>query len=104
MPSMIFRGADGVGRAAEFADGDTVMTVAVNNDIPGIIGECGGEMSCGTCHVYVDARWAAALPARGRDEEDMIEVVDDPREASRLGCQLTLTGELDGLTVVVPGS
>ena len=81
------------------ADGDTVMKVAVNNGIPGINGECGGDLSCGTCHVYVDDAWIAAIDKPSADEIDMLDVVDDPQPTSRLCCQIMLGPELDGLLV-----
>ena len=88
-------------REVKFSDGESVMTVAVNNDVAGIEGECGGEMSCGTCHVYVSQAWLTRVPRPSAEEVEMLEVVDDQRPESRLGCQITLTGEMDGIVVTV---
>ncbi|MFJ2028748.1 2Fe-2S iron-sulfur cluster-binding protein [Streptosporangium sp. NPDC087985] len=87
---------------AEAIAGQSVMQAAVNNDIPGIEAECGGEMNCGTCHVYVDAEWVEHLPERDHDEEDMLDVIDEARPNSRLSCQLVFHEDLDGLRVIVP--
>ncbi|CAE8727938.1 unnamed protein product [Polarella glacialis] len=63
---------------------------------------CGGYMACSTCHVYVDPAWFAAAGPPCDAEQDMLELAHDPRETSRLGCQLTLTPELDGMTITIP--
>ncbi|MFV2178560.1 2Fe-2S iron-sulfur cluster-binding protein [Actinomadura sp. LOL_016] len=98
---MTFVTAEGTERTVEAAEGASVMSLAVNNDVPGIEGECGGEMSCGTCHVYVDDAWAGNMPRMGEDEEDMLDVVEDRRPGSRLSCQITMRADLDGLRVTV---
>lgn len=92
--------SDGVEHEVDFAPGDSVMTTAVNNDIPGIEGECGGEMNCGTCHVWVAEAWRAKFPEPDWDEGVMLDIVDRTPE-SRLGCQLKLCAEHDGLVVTV---
>ncbi len=101
MAKMTFEATDGRTFDAEFDDGQNVMKVAVDNDVPGIEGECGGELNCGTCHVYVSGEWAERVPAAEADEEDMLEVCDGLRDTSRLSCQITLTPDLDGLHVAV---
>lgn len=91
------------GEEREFAaeERESVMQVAVRNAVPGVIGECGGELSCATCHVYA-AELPASMPPASADERDMLEAVDDLGPASRLSCQLRLRAECDGMTVVVP--
>lgn len=79
------------------------MHAAVQNGIPGIEGECGGEMSCGTCHVYISEAWLPLLRPQSEDERDLLDVDDRANANSRLGCQIRMTEELDGLTVEVPG-
>lgn len=101
MTKMVFQAPDGRAFDADFEIGQNVMKVAVDNDVPGIEGECGGELNCGTCHVYVDEAWVGRVPARDEEEEDMLEVVDCLRDSSRLSCQIRLTADLDGLTVRV---
>lgn len=79
------------------------MAAAVRDGVPGIIGECGGNCSCGTCHVWVRPEFADLVGGPGDLEEDLLDLgVSDRREHSRLGCQIKLTDELDGLTVDVP--
>lgn len=88
-------------REVTFVDGDSVMTAAVNGNVAGIEGECGGELSCGTCHVYLGEPWASQVPPPSPEEEEMLEVVEDQRPDSRLGCQVELTESLDGIVVTV---
>ncbi|KRR29614.1 2Fe-2S iron-sulfur cluster-binding protein [Bradyrhizobium retamae] len=66
-----------------------------------LTGQCGGCMSCGTCHVYIDHRWWTELEPASETEDAMLDVVEDRRENSRLSCQIKLTEELDGLTVTL---
>ena len=82
-------------------DGDSVMLTATHAGLDGIVGECGGSAMCATCHVYVDEEWAARLPAPSREEQDMVEGLDQRRASSRLGCQVMVTDALDGLVVTV---
>ncbi|ALJ18454.1 2Fe-2S iron-sulfur cluster-binding protein [Microbacterium sp. No. 7] len=91
---------NGTERTVEFAEGDDVMTVAVNNDVPGIEGECGGEMNCGTCHVWVGEKWYGSFGEPDWDEGVMLDIVDRA-PTSRLGCQLKLCGAHDGIVVTV---
>lgn len=80
---------------------ETLMEIGRRHGVPGIIGDCGGFMSCATCHLHVDPDWLARTGAASGDERDMIEMTADPRAESRLGCQIWLTAELDGLYVRV---
>ena len=80
----------------------TLMEVSKQNGIEGVLGNCGGGAACGTCHVYVDADWLDRLPEPDSIELDMLEMLEDTRrDNSRLGCQIRLTKELEGLTVRV---
>ena len=83
-------------------NGLTVMEGAVQNDIPGIDADCGGGMACATCHVYVNDEWLDKLPTKEDGEEDMLDMAFEPNKQSRLGCQITVTDELDGLVVKMP--
>ena len=80
----------------------TLMHVAVENDVATIEGECGGDMTCGTCHVYVDSRPDGYDVEASADEIDMLEVVERPTSASRLACQLPVTDLVGGLRLRVP--
>ena len=95
---------DGSQFEADVPAGSSVMDGALNNGIDGILAECGGAMSCATCHVYVDEAWASKITPPNEMETDMLEVVSNPNEYSRLSCQLTVTEEMEGLKVRLPES
>ena len=78
------------------------MDGALDNNIPGIIGQCGGGCTCSTCHCYVEAAWVERLPAPHPDELDLLEYAVDRQATSRLSCQIRLTEDLDGLVVRLP--
>jgi len=81
----------------------SLMRAAVAAGLDGIKADCGGTMTCATCHVYVDAAWASRLPPPSHDEDAMLEMTAAPRAAtSRLSCQIGLAPDLDGLTVTLP--
>jgi 2Fe-2S ferredoxin len=80
----------------------TLMEGAVLNDVPGIIGLCGGICSCATCHCYIGSDWQARLPAQSEGELGMLERASDRRPESRLGCQVVVTEALDGMVVHLP--
>jgi 2Fe-2S ferredoxin len=80
------------------------METAIDNDIDGIIAECGGACSCATCHVYVDPAWQDKLPPPEPIEDGMLDCVLDRQPNSRLSCQIRLRDEIDGITVTVPDS
>ena len=86
----------------EVQNGLTVMEGAIQNDIPGIDADCGGGMSCATCHVYVNDEWLDKLPEKEDGEEDMLDMAFEPKMNSRLSCQLVVSNELDGLIVNIP--
>jgi ferredoxin, 2Fe-2S len=103
MPKVVFITLDGAERVVDANVGESVMAAAVRNGIPGIIGECGGNCSCATCHVYVADEYSAGVGGAGDMEDDLLDLgVADRRETSRLSCQIQVTEELDGLTVHVP--
>jgi len=86
----------------DIQNGLTVMEGAVQNDIPGIDADCGGGMACATCHVYVNEEWLDKLPTKEDGEEDMLDMAFEPKKNSRLSCQITISDDLDGLTVNIP--
>jgi 2Fe-2S ferredoxin len=104
MPRVNFVQADGTTSEVEAVSGDSVMETAIDNDIPGIVAECGGACSCATCHVYVDEGWLDRLPAPDSLEDGMLDCVIDRKPNSRLSCQLRVSNEIDGITVRVPES
>ena len=101
MPTINFVGLDGVRHKVEVATGNTVMEAAIDNDIEGITAECGGACACATCHSYVSPEWLARLPEMDDMEDAMLDSAMDRENNSRLTCQITMTGELDGLEIIV---
>lgn len=95
---------DGTSRTVEAEDGWKLMEVAVDNAVPRIDGDCGGEAACATCHVYVAPEWRAATGGRTEPEQDMLASTFGVREESRLSCQIRTSESLDGLVVEVVGS
>jgi 2Fe-2S ferredoxin len=102
MPKITYIEHSGAEHVVDVAVGLSVMEGAVKNSIPGIDADCGGACACSTCHVYVDPSWFEKLPAREAMEEDMLDFAYEPRENSRLTCQIKVTPELDGLIVRMP--
>ena len=102
MPKITYITHDNESHIIEVQNGLTVMEGAVQNDIPGIDADCGGACACATCHVYVDEKWFDKFPKIEDAEQDMLDVAFEPNKFSRLGCQLTVTDELDGLVVKMP--
>ncbi|WP_257295097.1 (2Fe-2S)-binding protein [Endozoicomonas sp. YOMI1] len=104
MPLIQFVTHDGNQYEAEIDSGSTLMQGAVDNMIDGILAECSGACSCGTCHCYIDENWAEIVgPAEGMEQE-MLDVVREPRETSRLSCQIVVTDDMEGLVVHLPES
>jgi len=103
MPAITYILADGSRRAVDAAIGSSVMETAMKHNVKGIDAECGGCLSCATCHVYVDEAWIGQLPAPETDEEDMLGfVASERRPGSRLSCQIIIREALDGLVVEIP--
>lgn len=103
MPRVIYILKDGSRREVEATAGESVMAAAIRNNVPGIEAECGGCLSCATCHVYVDPDFAARLSAMEPDEDDLLTgVAAERRPTSRLSCQIIVDDGLDGLIVEVP--
>jgi len=96
---------DGTRHEVTVADGDSVMQGAVDNMLPGIVGECGGALACATCHCYVDDAWMARVGPPAEMEMQMLEcAVEEKQPGSRLSCQITVSDALDGLVVRLPPS
>ena len=81
--------------------GQTILEVARANDV-NIEGACGGNMACATCHLVVNQNWYNILPRASIDESDMLELANGLTPTSRLGCQIKVTEELNGLILSVP--
>ena len=104
MPKINFIEPSGILRVVEAVSGESVMQAATRNGVAGIIGECGGSCICGTCHCYVDEAWTGAVGPANDTEADVLEFeAHFARPESRLGCQITITAEMDGLILRVAG-
>lgn len=104
MPRITYVLRDGSRRDVEAAAGSSVMRIALDNGVPGIDAECGGCLTCATCHVYVAPEWVDKLVAPTEEERVMVDCAIDVRPNSRLGCQIALTDALDGLVVEIPAT
>jgi ferredoxin, 2Fe-2S len=104
MPKITFIAFDGQRRTVEVAAGTTLMRAATDNRVDGIDGDCGGNCACATCHVYIDPVWADRVGARTACEVDMLNLVAELRDTSRLACQIDVDASLDGLIVATPES
>ena len=102
MPKITYQDNKGNSKIIDVENGLTVMEGAIQNDIPGIDADCGGSMACATCHVYVEEKWLDKLAKPEDGEIDMIDMAFEPNKFSRLGCQITVTGELNGMVVKMP--
>ncbi|MFE5700376.1 2Fe-2S iron-sulfur cluster-binding protein [Rhodococcus koreensis] len=103
MPTIAYTDPAGVQHEVDAPVGETVADVALKAGVPGIIAECGGALSCASCHVYVDEQWQSAVGPAVSLEDDMLDgALAERVVGSRLSCQLKVTSELDGLSVVIP--
>ncbi len=101
MPKMTFIERDGTRREVDAPLGLSVLEIAHKHGID-VEGACEGSLACSTCHVIVDAEWYELLKEASEDEEDMLDLAFGLTQTSRLGCQIIMTEELDGLTVKLP--
>lgn len=101
MPRITFIDPDGTRHDVEAPAGLSVLEIAHRNDID-LEGACEGSLACSTCHVIVDPKWYGRLLDPTEDEEDMLDLAFGLTRTSRLGCQIIMTDELDGLTVRLP--
>lgn len=93
---------DGTEHKIGAEEGISVMENAIQNGVPGIDADCGGQCSCATCHVYVEKEWLDKVGSRSEMEESMLDLNPESNELSRLSCQIPVTPELDGLIVRLP--
>ena len=101
MPKIIFIESDGTRHEVDVENGYSVMEAAINNDIDGIVAECGGACACATCHSYVDEAWLDKMPPMDDMEDSMLDAAFERKDNSRLTCQIEVKDELDGLVIHV---
>ncbi|QWC83950.1 2Fe-2S iron-sulfur cluster binding domain-containing protein [Nocardioidaceae bacterium] len=102
MGQVTFVEHDGTDHEVGIEEGASLMRHAVDNLVPGIDADCGGDASCGTCHVIVDQGWYDRTGSIGDDEQLMLDMTPERADTSRLACQIEVTEELDGLQVTLP--
>lgn len=95
---------NGTDKTVRVEDAGSVMEAALRQGVEGILGTCGGNMSCGTCHVQLSAELFAKIGGPEADEEDMLGSLDDRTATSRLSCQIRVDGDLRGARFRVMGS
>lgn len=104
MPVVTYIQDDGSQREIQVENGSSLMQGALDNLLDGMVGACGGNCSCATCHCYVDPAWLDKIAPPSEIEKELLACILNPRENSRLSCQIRLTDELDGLVATLPKS
>lgn len=102
MPKMTFIDADGNRQEVDAPVGLSVLEIAHKNGVD-LEGACEGSLACSTCHVVVESDWFDKLDEASEEEEDMLDLAFGLTHTSRLGCQIKMTEDLDGLVVTLPG-
>ncbi len=103
MPKIIFVNKDGSEKVIEARNGQTVLELAHQDDLP-LEGACEGSLACSTCHVIVDPEFYDKLNSASEEEEDMLDLAFGLTQTSRLGCQIVMSDKLDGLRVTIPSA
>ena len=103
MPNMTFVYPDGTEKTVDAPNGISVMEIAHKNNVP-LEGACEGSLACSTCHVIVDEPWFDKLDEASENEEDMLDLAFGLTHTSRLGCQIIMSNELDGIKVSLPSA
>lgn len=93
---------DGTEHSAEIEEGKSLMQTALDNLVPGIDADCGGQCSCGTCHVMVSEDWIGRTGKATEDELQMLDLNEEKFDTSRLACQIPLSNDMDGMVVRLP--
>ena len=102
MPKVTFIEHDGTSHEVQAVAGQSLMRAAVDNGVPGIDADCGGQCACATCHVYVESGWFERTGERSEMERSMLSFAAVTQDNSRLSCQIQITEALDGLVVSLP--
>lgn len=102
MGQIIFIEHDGQQHVVSLVEGKTLMQTAVDNNIPGIDGDCGGECACGTCHVMLEQQWLQLAGNAEADELQMLDMTPERSATSRLSCRVQVSNAMDGMVVRMP--
>ncbi|MBA4249682.1 MAG: 2Fe-2S ferredoxin [Candidatus Puniceispirillum sp.] len=101
MPKINFVTSQGDIKTVDAPVGLSILEIAHRNNVD-LEGACEGSLACSTCHVIIDPEWFDLLQEPTEDEEDMLDLAFGLTHTSRLGCQIRMTDELDGITVKLP--
>ena len=104
MVKIIYIEHDGTEHTVDVDVGTSIMEGAVSNSIPGIDADCGGGCACATCMVFIEEDWKDKMSSMSDEEESMLDFHEYKEDSSRLGCQIPITEEFDGLKVKMPPS
>eukprot|EP00049_Salpingoeca_infusionum_P019482 m.362061 g.362061 ORF g.362061 m.362061 type:complete len:161 (-) comp20072_c0_seq1:179-661(-) len=99
--TVVFKDQEGGQQVCHGRIGQTLLDVAIDNDLD-LEGACGGTLACSTCHLILDQQYFDMLDEPDEEEMDMLDLAQDLRDTSRLGCQISLTKQLEGITVTFP--
>ena len=104
MPQVTYIDFDGTQHVVDVPEGENVMRGAIYNGVEAITGECGGGLSCATCHCYIDDAWTDRVggPSSEAEAELLESAAAEVKPTSRLSCQIDMTADLDGLVVRLP--
>jgi 2Fe-2S ferredoxin len=103
MTTLVFIRPGGERITVEAGNAESAMQAAVGHRVDGILGECGGSLTCATCHVFVEPEWLHRLPAMSEAENELLDATATTRrDNSRLSCQIPIEGVLDGLVLHLP--
>ncbi|WP_109526431.1 2Fe-2S iron-sulfur cluster-binding protein [Nocardia aurea] len=103
MAQVVFVAPDGTRHEVDATKDSSAMNAALDNLVPGILGECGGELSCATCHVFVQGEWDSVLPVISPEEDALLEATATERaKNSRLACQIVCRADIDGIVLQLP--
>ncbi len=103
MPSITFIDHNEQKTVVQADSGDSLMSIATENNIEGIVAECGGACACATCHCFIDDKWIQLTGSPDELEEEMLDCTEtERRNGSRLSCQVNVTDDMDGMIVRIP--
>lgn len=102
MGNITFIEHDGTEHTVEIESDKSLMELAIENQVPGIDADCGGQCACGTCHVVVTEEWFPKTGPLQPDEQQMLEMTPEGSQTSRLACQVVITDDMAGLVVHLP--
>lgn len=102
MGNITFIEHSGIRHEVDIEEGKSLMQIAMDNGIPGVDADCGGECACGTCHVIVDQNWMNTVGHASEDEIQMLDLTPEKVDTSRLACQIEITQAMNGMVVNLP--